>query len=141
MSQKIRYCWVIIINKRISMSDHPPHTIIGTIPEVFTPGWNIYEPRLAPHVAKPDFVDKMLADGEDPKPLMINECKPQCTFWKEKLERCERQLVDIIKVNPTKSCMYPFRDYVTCIEACAQPVIHNQLKGTSYAATYKPKAK
>ena len=106
------------------------HTIIGTIPEVFTPGWIFHEPRLAPHVAKPDFVDKMLADGEDPKPLMINECKPHCVYWKEKLERCETQLVNIIKVNPTKSCMYPFRDYANCIEACAQPVVHNALKGT-----------
>ena len=26
--------------------------------------------------------------------------------------------------------MYPMRDYVTCVEACAQPKIHNNLVGT-----------
>ena len=36
----------------------------------------------------------------------------------------------MIKVNPTKTCIYPMRDYVTCVEACAQPKIHNTLKGT-----------
>ena len=75
----------------------------------------------------------MLREGENPKELLIEECKPQCKFWKEKMERCEAKLEHIIKVNPTKTCMYPFRDYVTCIEACVQPVIHNQLVGTDWA--------
>ena len=51
-------------------------------------------------------------------------------YWKEKLERCELKLAAVIKVNPTKTCIYPMRDYVTCVEACAQPKIHNTLKGT-----------
>ena len=70
----------------------------------------------------------MLQKGEDPKPLLLEECKPKCEHWKEKLERCEKALVDIIKINPTKSCLYAFRDYTTCTEACTQPLIHNSLK-------------
>ena len=69
----------------------------------------------------------MLQKGEDPKEALIEECKPHCTYWKEKLERCEQQLEHIIKINPTKSCMYPMRDYATCVEACVQPLIHNNL--------------
>ena len=102
----------------------------GGVAGWLTPGWMFHEPRLAPHIHKPDFVDKMLADAEDPKPLIIEECKPQCVFWKDKLTRCEAQLEHIIKINPTKSCLYPMRDYVTCIEACAQPIVHNSLEGT-----------
>ena len=95
-----------------------------------TPGRNFWEPRLMPHINKPEFVDKMIADAEDPKPLVIEECKPHCQFWKDKLTRCETQLEQVIKINPTKSCMYPMRDWVTCIEACAQPIVHNGLEGT-----------
>ena len=57
--------------------------------------------------------------GIDPKPLVLEFCKPLCTYWKEKLERCEEKLHTIIKINPTKTCLYPMRDYVTCVEACA----------------------
>ena len=42
----------------------------------------------------------------------------------------EGTLPPIIKVNPTKTCLYPMRDYATCVEACAQPLIHNNLEGT-----------
>ena len=69
----------------------------------------------------------MIQKGENPKELLLEECKPLCTHWKGKLERCEKQLVDIIKINPTKSCLYPMRDYANCVEACVQPVIHNNL--------------
>ena len=72
----------------------------------------------------------MLASGQDPKPIVLDLCKPECVYWKEKLERCETALKTVIKINPGKTCMYPMRDYVTCVEACAQPKIHNQLKGT-----------
>ena len=72
----------------------------------------------------------MLKDGEDPKPMLLEECKPLCKHWRDKLDRCEIQLEKIIKVNPTKTCLYPMRDFATCMEACAQPVIHNQLVGT-----------
>jgi hypothetical protein len=54
----------------------------------------------------------------DPKPLVLDFCKPQCIYWKEKLERCEKALDIVIKTNPTKSCIYPMRDWVTCVEAC-----------------------
>ncbi len=60
----------------------------------------------------------MIDRGVDPKPLVLEFCKPLCTYWKEKLERCEHKLAAIIKINPTKTCMYPMRDYVTCVEAC-----------------------
>jgi hypothetical protein len=59
-----------------------------------------------------------LQRGMDPKPLVLDFCKPQCIYWKEKLERCEKSLEYIIKTNPTKSCLYPMRDWVTCVEAC-----------------------
>ena len=70
----------------------------------------------------------MILKGENPKELLLEECKPKCTYWKSKLERCEQKLVDIIKINPTKTCLYPMRDYATCVEACVQPIIHNNLK-------------
>ena len=60
----------------------------------------------------------MLERGIDPKPVLMELCEPMCIFWKEKLKRCEKKLEKIIKVNPTKSCLYPMRDYVTCVEAC-----------------------
>ncbi len=60
----------------------------------------------------------MLERGIDPKPVLMELCEPMCHFWKEKLHRCEKKLEKIIKINPTKSCMYPMRDYVTCVEAC-----------------------
>ncbi len=69
----------------------------------------------------------MLQKGENPKELLLEECKPKCLHWKEKLERCEKQLETIVKINPTKSCVYAFRDYATCTEACTQPIIHNNL--------------
>ena len=61
----------------------------------------------------------ILDRGMDPKPMVLEFCKPLCTYWKEKLERCETKLQTVIKINPTKTCMYPMRDYVTCVEACA----------------------
>ena len=57
--------------------------------------------------------------GVDPKPLVLEMCKPLCVYWKEKLERCEKKLSSIIKINPSRTCLYPMRDYVTCVEACA----------------------
>jgi len=63
-------------------------------------------------------VSEYLEKGQDPKPELMKLCEPLCTHWKNKLKRCETKLVDIIKVNPSKSCLYPMRDYVTCVEAC-----------------------
>ena len=96
-----------------------------------TPGWSIYEHRQAPHLAQePAYIKTMLKDGEDPKPLVLEECKPHCQVYKDKLTRCEAALEAIIKVNPTKTCLYPMRDYATCVEACAQPLINNNLEGS-----------
>ena len=62
--------------------------------------------------------ENILMRGMDPKPLILDFCKPQCIYWKEKLERCEQQLEVVVKISPTKSCLYPMRDWVTCVEAC-----------------------
>merc|ERR1712086_236845 len=102
----------------------------GGIAGWLTPGWMVNDARFQPHIAQPNYVADMLKAGENPKDLVLEECKPQCTHWREKLERCESSLVQLIKVNPTKSCMYPFRDWATCVEACTQPTIHNKLVGT-----------
>ncbi|CAI2385283.1 unnamed protein product [Moneuplotes crassus] len=84
----------------------------------------------------PDSNVSMLDRGVDPKPMLLELCKPNCHYWKHKLERCESKLAQVIKINPTKSCLYPMRDYVTCIEACVQPKIHNNLVGTERKYTY-----
>ena len=105
----------------------------GGIAGWLTPGWMQMRSDFAPHLADNSMdghIKSKLEAGEDPKPEVLDKCKPNCKYWKEKLERCETALEVIIKVNPGKTCMYPMRDYVTCVEACAQPIIHNQLKGT-----------
>ena len=96
-----------------------------------TPGWWFHEHRYNPELSKkPDYVEQMLKTGEAPKPAVIKDCEPHCTYWKDKLTRCESQLEVVIKINPTKTCLYNMRDYVTCVEACTQPLIHNVLQGT-----------
>ncbi len=70
----------------------------------------------------------ILDRGIDPKPMLMEFCEPMCVFWKEKLERCESKLEQIIKINPSKSCLYPMRDWITCVEACVQPKIFNLLE-------------
>ena len=97
----------------------------------FTPGWCPVDKRFAPSLSSsPDYVDTMLKAGENPKELVLEECKPMCQQFRAKLERCEVKLEKIIRTNPTKTCMYPMRDWVTCVEACTQPTIHNKLEGT-----------
>ena len=102
----------------------------GGIAGWLTPGWSIYDYRIAPTISQPDYVKAKLDAGEDPKPELLEACKPQCDYWAQKLKRCEIKLEQVIKIDPTKTCMYPMRDYATCVEACVQPIIHNQLKGT-----------
>ena len=34
----------------------------------------------------------MLKEGKDPKDKLIEHCKPYCTYWKDKLTRCEKKL-------------------------------------------------
>ena len=84
--------------------------------EMSYPGKSYYTPGYA---ITPNQNVNLLDQGIDPKPLVLDFCKPQCIYWKEKLERCETKLATVIKINPTKTCMYPMRDYVTCVEACA----------------------
>jgi ubiquinol-cytochrome c reductase subunit 6 len=52
----------------------------------------------------------MLKNGEDPKELVIQHCQSDCTFYKEKLARCEAVLKSMTNADPEMSCMYPLRD-------------------------------
>jgi hypothetical protein len=65
-----------------------------------------------------DSKKSLLERGIDPKPLLMDLCQPMCEHWKAKLNRCEDKLKEVIKISPTKTCLYPMRDYVTCVEAC-----------------------
>ena len=71
----------------------------------------------------------MLNKGEDPKEMVMEFCQPQCTFWSGKLERCEEALKKMENADPEKTCLYPSRDYIMCIEACTQTKIQGNLKG------------
>ena len=104
----------------------------GGVAGWLTPGWSFEEKRYTPHIHTPSYVPQMLKEGQDPKPLLLEECKPQCVYWKDKLTRCESALEHIIRINPTKTCLYAMRDYVTCVEACTQPIIHAELKGVQH---------
>lgn len=84
--------------------------------------------KQVPHIKDPEFVHEMLKEGKDPKDKLIGICSNQCTFWKEKLERCEMKLDQVVKLNPSKSCSYPMRDWVTCIDSCVNPMIFHHLK-------------
>ena len=66
----------------------------------------------------PDSNVSMLSRGVDPKPLFLEFWKPHWHYWKNRLERWEAKLAKVIKINPTKTWLYPMRDYVTCVEAC-----------------------
>ena len=74
----------------------------------------------------------MINAGKDPKDLLIQACIPACTHWKDKLARCEHALKNMSGGSHEKSCMYPMRDYVTCVEACVQPQIIKNLKGSEH---------
>ena len=78
--------------------------------------------------------NNLLLRGMDPKPLVMDFCKPQCIYWKEKLDRCEEKLEIVIKSNPTKSCIYPMRDWVTCVEACVSIVFVRSTLGLTKGA-------
>lgn len=84
-----------------------------------------YTPTVKP---EPEYVEEMLHKGQDPKDRLIADCTPLCQYWKDKLDRCEMKLEQVLKLNPSKSCLYPMRDWVTCIEACVQPTIFHHLK-------------
>ena len=71
----------------------------------------------------------MLSKGEDPKDFLIEVCRPQCKYWQDKLKRCETKLKQLDDADPHKSCLYPFRDWVTCVDGCVNPKIFKHLKG------------
>ena len=83
------------------------------------PDTNYYEPGM--HVTV-NSQNNVLNRGMDPKPLVMDYCMPQCHYWRAKLERCEAKLETIIKTSPTKTCLYPMRDWVTCVEACVSTI-------------------
>jgi len=76
-----------------------------------------------------DTVKQMMQRGQDPKEMLIEACQPECKFWKEKLQRCENTLKNTSSSDPEQTCMYPMRDYVTCVEACVQPRMFKYLTG------------
>jgi len=47
----------------------------------------------------------MIQQGQDPKDLVIQHCKPQCTFWEQKLKRCEAKLKELVNADPEMSCV------------------------------------
>ena len=60
----------------------------------------------------------MLEKGQDPKDYLIEICRPQCTSLQQKLQRCETALRNMTHADPELSCMYPLRDWVTCVDSC-----------------------
>ena len=62
----------------------------------------------------------MLEKGQDPKDYLIEICRPQCTALQQKLQRCETALKNMAHADPELSCMYPLRDWVTCVDACVR---------------------
>lgn len=49
---------------------------------------------------------------------MIEVCRPSCQAKADKLHRCEVALKNMTNADPELSCMYPLRDWVTCIDGC-----------------------
>jgi ubiquinol-cytochrome c reductase subunit 6 len=96
--------------------------------KLFFPYTNVINDDFQPLVPQ---AKNMLDRGIDPKPMLMELCEPMCVFWKDKLKRCEKKLEKIIKINPTKSCMYPMRDYVTCVEACVKFIYIIMYTGTT----------
>jgi len=85
-------------------------------------------PHYTPSVKEPTWVKEMLKEGKDPKDKLIEYCSPNCHYWQEKLDRCQLKYEHMKNINPTKSCLYPMRDLITCIDACVNPMIFHNLK-------------
>ncbi len=64
----------------------------------------------------------MIEKGQDPKDYLIEICRPQCTTLQQKLQRCETALKNMTHADPELSCMYPLRDWVTCVDSCVPPL-------------------
>jgi len=69
-----------------------------------------------------------LKEGEDPKPFVLDWCKPKCPESKAILERCEEALKIIKGVDAEKTCLFRYRQWVECVENCTQPKIMHNLK-------------
>ena len=54
---------------------------------------SLVDTKFTPKIKEPEFVHEMLKEGKDPKDKLIEECKPHCQYWKDKLTRCEKKLV------------------------------------------------
>lgn len=65
-------------------------------------------------------IKSMLEKGQDPKDILIEYCKPQCAHWTKRLEKCEDALRNLEASDPEKTCMYPARDQIACIESCVR---------------------
>lgn len=84
-------------------------------------------------------IKNMLEKGQDPKEYTIEVCRPQCKAKHEKLQRCETALKNMSEADPELSCMYPLRDWVTCIDACVTPPsLRCSPKFTSSSSATKP---
>ena len=65
-------------------------------------------------------IKNMIEKGQDPKDYLIEVCRPQCQGLLDKLRRCENKLKNMTNADPELSCMYPFRDWVTCVDGCVK---------------------
>ncbi len=65
-------------------------------------------------------IKSMIQKGQDPKDYLIEVCRPQCTAYQQKLQRCETALKNMANADPELSCMYPLRDWVTCVDSCVR---------------------
>jgi ubiquinol-cytochrome c reductase subunit 6 len=63
-------------------------------------------------------IKSMIEKGQDPKDYLIEVCRPQCISLQQKLQRCETALKNMTNADPELSCMYPLRDWVTCVDGC-----------------------
>ena len=66
-------------------------------------------------------IKSMLDKGQDPKEYLLEVCRPECKAKADKLHRCEVALKNMTDADPELSCMYPLRDWVTCIDSCVHP--------------------
>ena len=57
----------------------------GGIMHYMVPGYTTDEPRLHPVVPEQAYIKEMIKAGEDPKPMVLEECKPQCHYFEGKL--------------------------------------------------------
>lgn len=83
------------------------------------------------HPRYPNSRKNGLQRGEDPKDRWVEYCKPSCHGEKEAMKRCEQALRVVRTAEPDKSCIFRYRQWVECIEGCAQPKVFYHLKGPS----------